>query len=143
MTPGVIAFVALGSNLGDRSAYLAGARAALARLSGSRVVAASRVEETEPLGALEQPPYLNQMVAIETRLSPRELLEGCIAIEREAGRERAGRWASRTLDLDIIRYGDLEIRETDLVIPHPGLADRRFWQRELAELLPLVSVEHS
>ena len=91
MTAGVIAFVALGSNLGDRSGYLARARAALARLPGSRVVAASRVEETEPLGGIDQPPYLNQMVAIDTRLSPRQLLDACIAIEADAGRERAGR----------------------------------------------------
>jgi 2-amino-4-hydroxy-6-hydroxymethyldihydropteridine diphosphokinase len=136
----VVAFVALGSNLGDRDGYLAHAREGLGRLQGTAVVGVSQVEETEPLGARDQPSYLNQMVAIETSLTPRELLEACLAIERGAGRVRADRWASRTLDLDIVRYGDLVLHEPDLIIPHPGLAERPFWQRELAELLPLGSL---
>ncbi|MEO8451685.1 MAG: 2-amino-4-hydroxy-6-hydroxymethyldihydropteridine diphosphokinase [Gemmatimonadota bacterium] len=137
---GTVAFVALGSNLGDRHAYLAQAREGLGRLPGTAVVGASQIEETVPLGNRDQPPYLNQMVAVETSLTPRELLEACLAIEREAGRARSTRWASRTLDLDIVRYGDLTVHEPDLVIPHPGLADRPFWQRELAELLPHATV---
>jgi 2-amino-4-hydroxy-6-hydroxymethyldihydropteridine diphosphokinase len=130
------AYVALGSNLGDREANLAAARRGLARLSGTRVLRASGVEETEPLGGREQPPYLNQMVLVETALSPRELLLGCQAIERTAGRVRAAadRWASRTLDLDIVRFGDRQVNEPGLTIPHPALPERDFWQRELAEL---------
>jgi 2-amino-4-hydroxy-6-hydroxymethyldihydropteridine diphosphokinase len=129
-----LAWIALGSNLGDRAEYLARARAALAGLPGTTLLAESAVEETAPLGGLMQPPYLNQMVLLETALEPRALLEACQAIERAAGRARGGRWGSRTLDLDIVRYGDRVVAEPDLVIPHPGLPERDFWQRELAEL---------
>ncbi len=128
------AFIALGSNLGDREGHLAAARAALAALPRTRLVAASRLEETAPLGGMEQPAYLNQMVALETRLEPRALLAACQAIEHSRGRVRTERWGARTLDLDIVRYGDRRVDEPDLIIPHPGLPDRDFWQRELAEL---------
>lgn len=128
------AYVALGSNLGDRDGHLAEARAALARLPGTTLVGASAVEETAPLGGMRQPPYRNQMVALDTRLSPRELLEACQAIEREQGRVRTAHWGARTLDLDIVRYGSERVAEPDLIIPHPELANRDFWQRELAEL---------
>ena len=128
------AFVALGSNLGDRAAQLEAARAALASLPATRLMAASRVEETPPLGGMAQPPYLNQMVLLETWLGPRELLEACQAIERAAGRVRTEHWGARTLDLDIVRYGGRHVAEPGLIIPHPGLVTRDFWQRELAEL---------
>jgi 2-amino-4-hydroxy-6-hydroxymethyldihydropteridine diphosphokinase len=128
------AFVALGSNLGDRVEHRAAARAALAALPRTRLVAASRVEETAPLGGMEQPPYLNQMVALETRLDPRALLAACQAIERSRGRVRTEHWGARTLDLDIVRYGDRRVADPDLIIPHPELPNRDFWQRELAEL---------
>jgi 2-amino-4-hydroxy-6-hydroxymethyldihydropteridine diphosphokinase len=127
--------VALGSNLGDRAAHLASARAALARLPETRIVAASAIEETAPLGALPQPAYLNQMVLLETTLTPRALLEACQAIERAAGRVRGERWASRIIDLDIVRFGDLAVAEPGLTLPHPELPHRVFWQRELAEVL--------
>jgi 2-amino-4-hydroxy-6-hydroxymethyldihydropteridine diphosphokinase len=127
-------YVALGSNLGDRAAHLAAARAALASLPGTRLVAASAVEETAPLGGKPQPSYLNQMVLLETRLSPRALLDACQAIEHAEGRVREERWGSRTLDVDIVRYGHRRVAEPDLIIPHPELANRDFWQRELAEL---------
>ena len=130
------AFIALGSNLGDREGHLAAARAALAALPRTRLVAASRVEETAPLGGMDQPRYLNQMVALETALEPRALLAACQAIERSRGRVRTERWGARTLDLDIVRYGDRRVAEPDLIIPHPGLPHRDFWQRELAELEP-------
>ena len=130
------AYVALGSNLGDRAAHLATARRELDALPRTRLVAASVVEETAPLGGMEQPAYLNQMVVLLTGLSPRELLVECHRIERDAGRERsrAGRWGSRTLDLDIVLFGDRRVSEPGLEIPHPGLPERIFWQRELAEL---------
>ena len=129
-----VAFVALGSNIGDRSAMLAGARAALARLPGTRMVGQSSIEETEPLGPIEQPHFLNQMVALETALSPRELLEHLLAIEQAAGRKRDSRWGPRTLDLDIVRYAHQTVSDPDLRVPHPELPNRPFWQRELAEL---------
>jgi 2-amino-4-hydroxy-6-hydroxymethyldihydropteridine diphosphokinase len=129
-------YLALGSNLGDRAEHLRAARAAIAALPETRIVAASAVEETAPLGGLEQPAYLNQMLLVETGLEPRALLEACQAIERRAGRLRTGRWSARTLDVDIVRYGHRTIAEPGLVIPHPGVADRDFWQRELAQLEP-------
>jgi 2-amino-4-hydroxy-6-hydroxymethyldihydropteridine diphosphokinase len=129
-----VVYVALGSNLGERALRLAEARAALAALPETAVTGESSVEETAPLGAADQPPYLNQMVRLETGLEPRALMQACQAIERAAGRERRERWASRTLDLDIVLFGERTISEPDLVIPHPGLAHRDFWQRELAEL---------
>jgi 2-amino-4-hydroxy-6-hydroxymethyldihydropteridine diphosphokinase len=128
------AYVALGSNLGDRAGHLAAAREALAKLPDTEVVAASAVEETAPLAGMSQPPYLNQMVLLETRLSPRELLEACQAIERARGRVRGERWGPRTLDVDIVRYGRRRVTEPDLIIPHPELPNRDFWLRELAEL---------
>ena len=130
------AFIALGSNLGDREGHLAAARAALAALPRTRLVGASRVEETAPLGGMDQPRYLNQMVALVTALEPRAMLAACQAIERSRGRVRAEHWGARTLDLDIVRYGDRRVAEPDLIIPHPGLPHRDFWQRELAELEP-------
>jgi len=130
------AFVALGSNLGDRNAHLAAARSALSVLPETELVAASRIEETPPLGPVPQPPYLNQMVLLHTALAPRALLEACFRIERDAGRVRRERWGPRTLDLDLVRMGDRTIDEPGLQLPHPELPHRGFWQRELAELGP-------
>jgi 2-amino-4-hydroxy-6-hydroxymethyldihydropteridine diphosphokinase len=129
-------FVALGSNLGDRAAHLRAGREALAALPGTRLVAASAIEETAPLGDMDQPPYLNQMVLLETRLEPRALLQACQTIERREGRQRSERWGARTLDLDIVRFGNRQVKESDLIIPHPELPNRDFWRRELAELSP-------
>jgi len=129
-------YVALGSNVGDRGAHLAHARARLAALPRTRLLKESRVEETAPLGPVPQGAYLNQMVLLETTLEPAALLVHLHAIEAERGRERRPgiRWGPRTLDLDIVRFGDRVMREPDLVIPHPELPNRSFWQRELAEL---------
>jgi len=127
-------FVALGSNLGDRDGHLTAAREALAQLSGTRLVAASAIEETAPLGGLAQPAYLNQMVLLDTELEPHQLLAELQAIEQRRGRVRADRWGSRTLDLDIVAWGDRRIHDPDLIIPHPELPRRDFWQRELSEL---------
>ncbi|HET7025216.1 MAG TPA: 2-amino-4-hydroxy-6-hydroxymethyldihydropteridine diphosphokinase [Gemmatimonadales bacterium] len=136
MSRPVRAFVALGSNVGDRHGQLARARAAIGVLPGTCIVAESRVEETAPLGDIPQGPYLNQMVLIETELPPRELLHSLLDIERASGRVRGTRWGPRTLDLDIVRYGELILAEPGLTLPHPGFADRDFWQRELKELDP-------
>jgi 2-amino-4-hydroxy-6-hydroxymethyldihydropteridine diphosphokinase len=126
--------VALGSNLGDRQAYLRAAREALATLPATSLIAASSIEETLPLGGLAQPPYLNQMVLLETGLEPRTLLEALQEIERTQGRRRSERWGARTLDLDIVRFGNRRVMEPDLIIPHPELSNRDFWHRELAEI---------
>jgi 2-amino-4-hydroxy-6-hydroxymethyldihydropteridine diphosphokinase len=128
-----LVYLALGSNLGDRATHLARARALLDALPDTDVVAVTAVEETEPIGP-PQPSYLNQMILLSTGLPPRALLAECLAIENAAGRERARRWGPRTLDVDIVRYGDRAIDEPDLTVPHPELAHREFWQREVAEL---------
>ena len=130
------AAIALGSNLGPRETHLARARDAIAALPGTRLLSASAVLETAPLEP--SPPaqgrYLNQMLLVETTLAPRELLEALLAIERAAGRVRAERWGPRTLDCDIVLYGERTVTESGLTIPHPELLNRDFWLRELSEL---------
>ena len=129
-----VVYIALGSNRGDRELYLSAARLAIAALPGTSVVAASEVEETEPIGPPGQDRYLNQMIAIHTTLEPEQLLSALQRIEAENGRVRAERWGPRTLDLDIVRFGSREIRTPRLTVPHPQLERRAFWQRELEQL---------
>src|SRR5260370_10764386 len=115
------AFIALGSNLGDRRAALREAREQIGRLPTTEIVAESRVEETEPLGPVAQGSYLNQMLLVRTGLVPRELLEGLLSIEQRMGRVRTERWGPRVIDLDIVRYGRLHVAEPGLSLPHPEL----------------------
>jgi 2-amino-4-hydroxy-6-hydroxymethyldihydropteridine diphosphokinase len=129
-----LVYVALGSNLGDREAALTRARAAIAAIRGSRVVAESTIEETDPIGPVPQARYLNQMVAVETTLPPRAFLSALQRIERAAGRVRSMRWGPRTLDLDIVVIEGKELSDKLLTVPHPELPNRDFWQRELDEL---------
>lgn len=129
-----VAYIALGSNLGDREGHLARARAALAAMPGSRVVGESSIEETAPLGPIDQPSYLNQMLAVETTLAPRELLSHLHAIEALEDRVRHERWGPRTLDLDIVCFERQTVDEPDFHVPHAELPNRAFWQRELDEL---------
>jgi 2-amino-4-hydroxy-6-hydroxymethyldihydropteridine diphosphokinase len=126
--------VALGSNLGDRAAHLRAGRERLGALPGTRLIAASTIEETAPLAGMDQPPYLNQMVLLETEMEPRALLQACQTIERQEGRQRTEHWGARTLDLDIVRFGNRQVKESGLIIPHPELPNRDFWRRELAEI---------
>jgi 2-amino-4-hydroxy-6-hydroxymethyldihydropteridine diphosphokinase len=134
-----IAFIALGSNLGDRAAHLAFAREQIGALPTTRVLAASEVEETAPLGGLSQPRYLNQMLAIATDLAPHVLLASLQAIEAARGRMRGEHWASRTLDLDIVSYNHLQLSTRELTLPHPGLSDREFWQHQVVTLKRILS----
>ena len=129
-----IAYIALGSNLGEREKYLAEARRAIGSLPGTRFIAATPIEETEPIGPVTQGPFLNQMVAVETTLDPRRLLAELQSIESHAGRERGERWGARTLDLDIVLLENASVNEPELVVPHPELPNRDFWRRELALL---------
>jgi 2-amino-4-hydroxy-6-hydroxymethyldihydropteridine diphosphokinase len=129
-----LAFIALGSNIGDREATLKKARAAISAIRGTRIIAESAIEETPPIGPIPQGPYLNQMVAVETILAPRTLLAALQRIERAAGRVRLMRWAPRTLDLDIVMIEGKEVSDDVLTVPHPELPNRDFWQRELDEL---------
>ena len=132
------AYVALGSNLGDRAAYLAAARSAISLTAGVRLLAASEVEETAPIGATVQGPYLNQMVAVRSELAPAALLLELQRIERALGRVRGVRWGPRTIDLDIVHYNGVRLHSDSLVLPHPGLEARAFWQRERTELQHLL-----
>ena len=131
-------YVALGSNLGDRAAYLTRAREAMAKLPLTTVLAASSIEETEPVGPEGQGKYLNQMMLVETGLDPGRFLKMLHKIEDENGRERTVRWGPRTLDLDIVRFGTRRLRDPDLRIPHAELPNRDWWQREMDELDGLV-----
>ena len=133
-----VAYIALGSNLGNREASLAKARAAISAIRDTRIVASTEVEETDPIGPIPQGKYLNQMLAVSTTLPPRTLLAALHRIERAAGRVRAIQWAPRTLDLDIVMIEGKEYRDEALVIPHPELPNRDFWQRQLGQLRELV-----
>jgi len=128
------AFVALGSNLGDREAHLAHARGALAALPETSLLAASYVYETEPQDREEQPRFLNQVVALDTGLQPLELLGACQRIEAERGRDRTIRFGPRTLDVDILLVEGMESDDPLLTVPHP-----RMWQRAFV-LVPLAEV---
>lgn len=126
------AIVALGSNLGDRGAYL---RFGLERLSN--VVAQSQVFETDPVGGPEnQGPYLNMVAIVDTDLDPFALLRRLLQIEAEAERVRKVRWGPRTLDLDLLFYDDCTIQSEELTVPHPRFAERRFVLEPLAEVAP-------
>jgi len=129
-----VAYIALGSNVGNRDLALARARAAIAAIRDTRLIAATDVKETEPIGPIPQGKFLNQMVAVSTTLPPRTLLAALHRIERAAGRVRAVHWGPRTLDLDIVMIEGKEFSDEALVIPHPELPNRDFWQCQLAEL---------
>ncbi len=129
-----VAYIALGSNLGQREVFLAQARRAIADLATTRVLGLTDAEETAPIGPVAQDPFLNQMIAIETELSPQDLLAELKRIEIDAGRIRTARWGPRTLDLDIVLFEKQSVREPGLTVPHPELSNRDFWLRELATL---------
>jgi 2-amino-4-hydroxy-6-hydroxymethyldihydropteridine diphosphokinase len=131
------AYVGLGANLGDRERSLRAAADALGAEDGIELVALSTLRETEPVGVGEQPRFLNGAVALETAHSARDLLEVLLAVEQHFGRVRvAGEHGPRTLDLDLLLYGDEEIDEPGLVVPHPRLHERAFVLEPLAELAP-------
>ena len=130
------AYLALGSNLGDRAALLRGALISLERGGAVRVVAESSVYETAPVGGPEQPDYLNMVVAVETSLNPEALLERCLAAEAEQGRVRRERWGARTLDIDLLIYGGASMQTERLTLPHPRMTERAFVLVPLAEIAP-------
>jgi 2-amino-4-hydroxy-6-hydroxymethyldihydropteridine diphosphokinase len=130
-----VAYIGLGSNLGDREANL---RAALGRLAELGEVRASSFRETDPVGVPDQPMFLNAAAELSTGLPARELLDALLAIERDLGRDRSSerRWGPRTLDLDLLLYGDEVIEEPGLTVPHPRLAERQFVLEPLHEVAP-------
>ncbi|MGZ4802805.1 MAG: 2-amino-4-hydroxy-6-hydroxymethyldihydropteridine diphosphokinase [Acidimicrobiia bacterium] len=130
------AYLGLGSNLGDRLAHLQAALDALATVEAIAIAAVSHVYETAPVGGPDQDDYLNAVVAIDTGLTPRELLGVAMRIEQLADRVRAGRWGPRTLDVDILLYGDERIDDPDLEIPHPRMRERGFVLAPLHDVAP-------
>ena len=134
------AYVGLGANLGPREVTLLRAVDLLAAVDGVEVVAVSQLRETDPVGIVDQPPFLNGAVAIDTSLAPRALLDVLLETERALGRVRAERWGPRTIDLDLLVYGDQIVDEPGLRVPHPRLAERRFALEPLADLDPALEI---
>ena len=135
------AFVGLGANLGDREATIRRALELLRATPGLEVAAVSALRETDPVGYLDQPPFLNGAAELETTLAPRELLDAMLGVERTLGRERTGpRFGPRTIDLDLLLYGDDRIDEPGLRVPHPRLHERAFALEPLAELDPALEI---
>ena len=136
------AYVGVGANLGDREGTIRAALAALDARPDVAVVAVSTLLETDPVGYLDQPPFLNGVAALETELAPRELLDALLEVERELGRVRGEgpRYGPRPIDLDLLLHGDLVLDEPGLVVPHPRLHERLFALEPLAELEPALVV---
>jgi 2-amino-4-hydroxy-6-hydroxymethyldihydropteridine diphosphokinase len=130
------AYVGLGSNLAQPREQIRGALEAIGALSSTRVVTQSSLYRSAPMGPADQPDYLNAVVAIDTGLGPRGLLEALQRVERAQGRVRSVRWGPRTIDLDILLYGDRVIDEPGLRVPHPGMPQRAFVLVPLLEIAP-------
>lgn len=130
------AFLSLGSNMGDRARYLQDAIMALGANPGVTVVNQSGIYETDPWGGVEQAEFWNIVVQVETSLSPQELLKVCQAVENSLRRERIIHWGPRTIDIDILLYDNIVVREPELVIPHPYMEEREFVLAPLRELVP-------
>jgi 2-amino-4-hydroxy-6-hydroxymethyldihydropteridine diphosphokinase len=130
------AYIGLGSNLQDPAAQLKSAFAALAMLPSTRLVSQSSLYRSAPVGYAEQPDFVNAVAALETGLAPRALLDALLAIERRHGRVRDFQNSPRTLDLDVLLYGDLQLHEPGLTIPHPRMHERAFVLLPLAEIAP-------
>jgi len=128
-------FLLLGSNLGDRHLFLKQADEAIGREVGN-IVKRSSVYQTQPWGKTDEPDYLNQVLLVKTDLLPRDVLQRILTIEQTMGRRRVEKWGSRTIDIDILFYGDSIVNEYDLVIPHPHLHQRKFVLEPLAEIAP-------
>lgn len=138
----VVAYIGLGSNLGDREATLRSAVRALGGLAGSHVLAASSWLQTEPVGPIEQPAFLNGAAALQTTLSPKRLMAELLRIELEHGRDRTSgqRWGPRTLDLDLLLFGTRVVSEDGVTVPHPRLTEREFVLVPLAEIAPHAEI---
>jgi 2-amino-4-hydroxy-6-hydroxymethyldihydropteridine diphosphokinase len=126
-------YLGLGSNLGPRLRNLSAARRRL-RQKGLQIVRQSRVIETEPWGVTDQPRFLNQVIEGEWVGTPRQLLRVTKEVEREGGRKPTRRWGPRVIDVDILLFGDQQVRQRDLVIPHPRISERQFVLQSLDEL---------
>lgn len=134
--PAAIAFIGLGSNLADPLAQVRQALVELESISGTRVTARSSLYRTSPVGLLEQPDFINAVASVRTKLKPQALLAALLAIENRHGRKRTTRNAPRTLDLDLLLYGDQVLDRDGLTLPHPRLHERAFVLAPLAEIAP-------
>jgi 2-amino-4-hydroxy-6-hydroxymethyldihydropteridine diphosphokinase len=134
------AYVGLGANLGPKEVTLLRAVDLLAAEDGIEVLELSELRQTAPVGVVDQPEFLNGALAVETSLAPRELLDVLLRVERELGRVRDERWGPRTIDLDLLVYGDETVDEPGLRVPHPRLHERRFALEPLAELEPELEI---
>ncbi len=132
-----LAYLALGSNRGDRAGYLKAARTRLPE-SGVTILRESSVHETRPWGGREQRDFLNQVLEVDTALEPAALLEACKEIERAVGRTPSPRWGPREIDIDVLLYGDLQLATDRLTVPHPALGERAFVLAPLSELAPTL-----
>ena len=137
------AFVGIGSNLGDRETNLRRAVELLSAEDGIEVLAMSEIRETDPVGPVEQRPFLNGAVKVETSLGPHELLGRLLSVENRLGRVRSERWGPRTIDLDLLLYGSERVDEAGLTVPHPRLHERRFVLEPLADLDPTLEIPGS
>jgi 2-amino-4-hydroxy-6-hydroxymethyldihydropteridine diphosphokinase len=133
-----LAYVALGSNLGDPRQQLLDAMAALSNLPDTRLLQRSRLYRTPPWGMLEQPPFINAAVELDTALSPHALLDAMLAIEQRAGRVRAERNGPRTLDLDLLHVDGVQLDDPQLTLPHPRMAERAFVLLPLHDIAPTL-----
>lgn len=135
------AFIGLGSNLNGPAGQVEAAFGLLEELQDSRLVARSSLYRTAPFGGIEQPDFVNAVAALETQLGARSLLEQLQHIESSRGRERGGqRWGPRIIDLDLLVYDDVVIDEPDLIVPHPGIAERNFVLLPLREIAPELEI---
>jgi len=129
-------YIALGSNLGDRAGYLLLALSRLSSLPQTRLSRLSQVYQTDPVGPPGQEPYLNMVAEIESGLEPQSLMQALLEIEKSLGRERTVRWGARTLDLDLLLYGEWVADIPQLTLPHPRLHERAFVLAPLCDLIP-------
>jgi 2-amino-4-hydroxy-6-hydroxymethyldihydropteridine diphosphokinase len=134
------AWIGVGSNLGDRLGYIKKALGMIERIPETSLVVVSSIYDTAPVGKEDQPRFLNAVAEVATELAPRALMGELLAIEDHCGRIRRDMWGPRTLDLDLLIYGDVEILSEELTVPHRRLADRAFVLVPLAEIAPEVVV---
>ena len=130
-----IVYISIGSNLGDREKYCQRAIEKVGQLPTTKLLKISSLIETDPVGKTDQPQFINGVIKIETKLSPHELLENLQKIENDLGRVRDEKWGPRTIDLDILFYDDLKVKEKNLTLPHPEINNRPFIAKVLAEIM--------
>ncbi len=140
MTFWVPAYIGVGSNLGDSQGRVRAAFDALGAMHNTRLIAKSRLYRTRPFGPVEQGDFINAVAGVLTQLSAQQVLIEIRGIETRAGRVRSERWGPRTLDLDLLVFGDQRIDTAELVVPHPGIAERGFVLAPLVDIAPTLQV---